>query len=103
MQGVQIILLLFLFWLSPCQKIKQKCESQQPGESGQNQETVKKYWPWYKKIINLVHVGDWMACHSTEEEPVFWNTKVDKIYLDTTYSIWLLKCTVYHNDQYTVL
>ena len=33
----------------------------------------------------LLHVGDCRACHGMEEEPVFWNTKIDKLYLDTTY------------------
>jgi len=35
--------------------------------------------------VTLLHVGDCRACHRMEEEPVFWNTRIDKIYLDTTY------------------
>jgi len=33
----------------------------------------------------LLHVGDFRACQKMEEEPIFWNTKIDRIYLDTTY------------------
>jgi len=35
--------------------------------------------------MTLLHVGDCRACHRMEEEPVFWNTRIDRIYLDTTY------------------
>jgi len=35
--------------------------------------------------VTLLHVGDCRAGHGMEEEPVFWNLKIDKLYLDTTY------------------